>query len=561
MAAHPRCEPDHGATKSYYSTPGHHHPATRPHTRCDLQTRGVRSFWRAAARLNFRQHGLLYVYVIGSGRAGCATRAQGLWERRCGSRRRSIGRGAASGAGARSGRSRRGGRHRDTPGQHPRATWPWPRRPSPTADALRNMGAASTSASSTCRFSSLARLVRASSETSGSGLRLSAASGTVGTIRGWKAAGRHASSTGSIAPAPESRPHRTRPGRADRGCCAGLQGNCSRPQRLRRPAQRRHRPASFTPAGLCRGELRQLRLLVALAGGVTGPVTDRLAYRLDGVYAKRDGFVQDVISGRLSTGETVIWCAASCSSGRATRPRSSSRRFRPPAGGMRAGVYLAADVTRNADGTLSTASSIAALMGSISSAVPGGCKRRGVAGRPLRPQGGPHAGPRLPFPYCATGACPPRRTSRSAASPSTSITAWRGLRSVASRGKDADFAQPRHPLPPRRWIGLLPFPHQSRRNCAHGAPHSAARRLAGRRLLRARGAGAERQPALRRGLRQLRLRPHRAAQSGAFRLPALWLSRHARLRPRRGAAPPRRALPAPPVRSRRRHGGGAGAQP
>ncbi|PTD22114.1 TonB-dependent receptor [Sphingomonas fennica] len=32
--------------------------------------------------------------------------------------------------------------------------------------------------------------------------------------------------------------------------------------------------------------------------GLTGPITDTLAFRLDGVYAKRDGFIKDLISGR-----------------------------------------------------------------------------------------------------------------------------------------------------------------------------------------------------------------------------------------------------------------------
>ncbi len=32
--------------------------------------------------------------------------------------------------------------------------------------------------------------------------------------------------------------------------------------------------------------------------GLTGPIGDTLAYRVDGVYAKRDGFVRDVVSGR-----------------------------------------------------------------------------------------------------------------------------------------------------------------------------------------------------------------------------------------------------------------------
>ena len=39
-----------------------------------------------------------------------------------------------------------------------------------------------------------------------------------------------------------------------------------------------------------------------LAGGVTGPINEHLAYRFDGVYTKRDGFLKDVISGRRVNG-------------------------------------------------------------------------------------------------------------------------------------------------------------------------------------------------------------------------------------------------------------------
>lgn len=39
-----------------------------------------------------------------------------------------------------------------------------------------------------------------------------------------------------------------------------------------------------------------------IAGGITGPITDSLAARLDGVYFKRDGFLTDVISGRRING-------------------------------------------------------------------------------------------------------------------------------------------------------------------------------------------------------------------------------------------------------------------
>ena len=35
-----------------------------------------------------------------------------------------------------------------------------------------------------------------------------------------------------------------------------------------------------------------------VSGGITGPVSDQLALRLDGIYSKRDGFLTDVVSGR-----------------------------------------------------------------------------------------------------------------------------------------------------------------------------------------------------------------------------------------------------------------------
>jgi iron complex outermembrane recepter protein len=39
-----------------------------------------------------------------------------------------------------------------------------------------------------------------------------------------------------------------------------------------------------------------------VGGGVTGPVSDTIALRLDGVYTKRDGFLRDVVSGRRING-------------------------------------------------------------------------------------------------------------------------------------------------------------------------------------------------------------------------------------------------------------------
>ena len=39
-----------------------------------------------------------------------------------------------------------------------------------------------------------------------------------------------------------------------------------------------------------------------VAGGVTGPITEQLAARLDGVYLKRDGYLRDVVSNRTING-------------------------------------------------------------------------------------------------------------------------------------------------------------------------------------------------------------------------------------------------------------------
>ncbi len=46
------------------------------------------------------------------------------------------------------------------------------------------------------------------------------------------------------------------------------------------------------------GNFNQFRV----AGGLTGPITETIAARLDGVYLKRDGFLRDVVSGRRING-------------------------------------------------------------------------------------------------------------------------------------------------------------------------------------------------------------------------------------------------------------------
>ena len=63
---------------------------------------------------------------------------------------------------------------------------------------------------------------------------------------------------------------------------------------------------------------------VRVAGAVTGPVIgDTLAFRVDGVYAKRDGFSTTSSTRPTITTATVLSCAASCSGSRATISRSA----------------------------------------------------------------------------------------------------------------------------------------------------------------------------------------------------------------------------------------------
>ena len=110
-------------------------------------------------------------------------------------------------------------------------------------------------------------------------------------------------------------------------------------------------------------------------GGVTGPIGSNFAYRLDGVYTKRDGFMKDVISGRDINGRD--------------RYLIRGKLLYQPSDDLSVmiigdytkrdeeccvGAYLPAhDVTRNPDGTLNYGpSSTKALIGSILSNVPGG---------------------------------------------------------------------------------------------------------------------------------------------------------------------------------------------
>ena len=54
---------------------------------------------------------------------------------------------------------------------------------------------------------------------------------------------------------------------------------------------------SFTFGGQVEGSYGNYNAY-RLVGGLTGPITEQLAFRIDGVYSKRDGFLRDVTSGR-----------------------------------------------------------------------------------------------------------------------------------------------------------------------------------------------------------------------------------------------------------------------
>ena len=53
----------------------------------------------------------------------------------------------------------------------------------------------------------------------------------------------------------------------------------------------------FTPGGLAEVSYGNFNAIRAM-GSVTGPIGEKIAFRLDGLYNKRDGFLTDVISGR-----------------------------------------------------------------------------------------------------------------------------------------------------------------------------------------------------------------------------------------------------------------------
>ena len=99
------------------------------------------------------------------------------------------------------------------------------------------------------------------------------------------------------------RPHRAWSARSDRGA-ARAAGHAVRPQHLGGPDLDHHRQAALHAGGRGPDRRRQLRH-APRRGSVTGPLSDTIAARLDGVYLKRDGFLKDVISGRRSTTATA----------------------------------------------------------------------------------------------------------------------------------------------------------------------------------------------------------------------------------------------------------------
>jgi hypothetical protein len=103
------------------------------------------------------------------------------------------------------------------------------------------------------------------------------------------------------------RPHRS---------AARAAGHARRPQRVGRPDQHLFEKARFRirrQGEVTYGNYDYWRF----GGSVTGPISDTLAARLDGVWVKRDGFLHDVEQrSATSTIATAISCAASCCSSR-----------------------------------------------------------------------------------------------------------------------------------------------------------------------------------------------------------------------------------------------------
>jgi iron complex outermembrane receptor protein len=113
---------------------------------------------------------------------------------------------------------------------------------------------------------------------------------------------------------------------------------------------------------------------IRLAAGFTGPATETIAYRLDGIYVERDGFLKDDISGRRINGRDRYLLRGKL----LFEPTDAlsvlvigdyTNREEECCGA----TYLPTqDVTRNADGSLRFApSSIAALIRNTTSLVPG----------------------------------------------------------------------------------------------------------------------------------------------------------------------------------------------
>jgi len=114
--------------------------------------------------------------------------------------------------------------------------------------------------------------------------------------------------------------------------------------------------------------------LVRIGAGATGPLSDTVAARIDGIFMRRDGFLKNVVSGGR-VNDRDRWLVRGKLLFEPTEDLSIlfvgdyARRDEECC----AAAYLpTADVTRNADGSLAFApSSVAALIGGIESLVPG----------------------------------------------------------------------------------------------------------------------------------------------------------------------------------------------
>ena len=282
------------------------------------------------------------------------------------------------------------------------------------------------------------------------------------------------------------RPDRTRPGRPHRSA-ARAAGHLVRPQHLGRPDLDHHRQAaSSTPRSTARSTIGNYDLRRVEARRHRRRSATRSPRALDGVCMKRDGFLEDVISGRdvndrdrwLLRGQLLL-PAERRSVGPPDRRLCQAQR-----GMLRGALPAGARLHRAATATISPR-----RIAAIERGLGGDHQRRSVRSRRLD-----HAGPQLSGRTSRTAACRARSIYDFGGAELTSITAYRYNKYV--RGQDADFNNLDILYPRRRRQRVQPLQDLHPGTAPPGRGVRRPARLAGRRLLRQREAAGRRQSAL-----------------------------------------------------------------